>query len=522
MSQAMHPEDVQVIEEAVDPRIMVHEPHGFVRLVDWAGDELSIVNAARVSFHKESDWEGLEPLDSPDAYEHLDEVPVRGYLSEEDRGLIRYLLKHKHGTPFEHAFLAQFHIRVPIFVMREWVRHRVGFCLAGDTEIWTETISPNSGRTVRKRPIADLYQNWHEGVKDSLGRVRLLPSCRNLSARVLNEDTRLFELGEMTDIVKSGIKSLLLIQTTDGHRIECSKDHQFLTQRGWVKAEELKTDTDLVAVVGKRNKNKRTVSEDLRSAIGRWTTQQRERLIGPSDFCYICEEEFSRHDLVLDHVIPVIVDLTKGLDEENLKPICRPCHREKTNGEQSVSREIVAGSKYVNIRSIDLAKTKETYDISMSAPWHNFVANGFVVHNSINEESGRYVEMRPDFFYPEQVRTRVGKPGQYKYERIEDRGVEEWFKGILKMHSERAYDHYKEALDYGVAPEQARLFLPLNLYTEFRWTCNARSLMNFLALRNDPPAMQEIRDYAQTIEKIFEEKMPWVHQCFEEAGRVAP
>lgn len=266
-TQAMKPEDINVVEDVVDPQVMVHEPHGFVRLVDWTGTELAIVNAARVSFHKESQWV-YEPVDSPDAYENDDEVPVRPYLSKADAGLINYLLSHKHGTPFEHGFLAQFHLRVPIFVMREWVRHRVGF--------------------------------------------------------------------------------------------------------------------------------------------------------------------------------------------------------------------------------------------------------------SINEESGRYTEMRGDFFYPERVRTQTGKSGAYTFEDTKDKGLEAYFKSMLEYHSQRSYDFYKEFLDLGVAKEQARLFLPLNLYTEFRWTCNARSLMNFLALRNDPPAMKEIRDYAQTIEGIFKRHMPTVHEAFEANGRVAP
>ena len=485
--------------------VQVYEPHGFVRLVDWVGDELSVVNAARVSLHKASEYE------------------ADGSLGEKDKGLIRFLLKNKHGTPFEQGFMAQFNIRVPIFVMREWIRHRVGFCLSGDTEVWCETIAPKSGRTVRKRKIKDLYENWHNGVQDNLGRTRLLPSCRNLSMRVLNEETQLFELGTMIDIVKSGSKPLLEIKTVSGHTLNCSKDHRILAKRGWVTAGELDLETDEIAVVGKRNKNKRTISNHLRSAIGSWTVQQRERLIHPTDWCYICERDFSRNDLVLDHIVPVMADLSKALDDKNLAPACIECHREKTNDEQSVEREIVAGSKYVPLASIrQRAGTEPTYDIVMDDPWHNFVANGIVVHNSYNEESGRYVELRPDFFIPEEVRTQQGKPGNYHFERIEDRGVEEWFKGMLKYHSEKGYDLYKEALEYGIAKEQARLFLGLNLYTEFLWTCNARSLMNFLALRNDPPAMQEIRTYAGAIEKIFAEKMPVTHAAFEDAGRVAP
>jgi thymidylate synthase (FAD) len=76
--------------------------HGFVRLDDAMASDLSVVNSARVSFGRR-----------------------KTEMDESDEGLIRFLMRDRHGTPFEHnAF--RFHIRAPIFVAREWFRHRVG------------------------------------------------------------------------------------------------------------------------------------------------------------------------------------------------------------------------------------------------------------------------------------------------------------------------------------------------------------------------------------------------------------
>jgi thymidylate synthase (FAD) len=76
--------------------------HGFVRLDAAMADDLSVVNAARVSFARR-----------------------REEVDDADAGLIRFLMRDRHGTPFEHnAF--RFHIRCPIFVAREWFRHRIG------------------------------------------------------------------------------------------------------------------------------------------------------------------------------------------------------------------------------------------------------------------------------------------------------------------------------------------------------------------------------------------------------------
>src|SRR5919202_7018714 len=76
--------------------------HGFVRLDDAMADDLSVVNSARVSFGRRK--------------EEMDDA---------DRGLIRFLMRERHGTPFEHNSF-RFHVRCPIFVAREWFRHRVG------------------------------------------------------------------------------------------------------------------------------------------------------------------------------------------------------------------------------------------------------------------------------------------------------------------------------------------------------------------------------------------------------------
>src|SRR5437763_10745314 len=76
--------------------------HGFVRLDGVMASDLSVVNGARVSFARR-----------------------KGEMDDADAGLIRFLMRERHGTPFEHnAF--RFHVRAPIFVAREWFRHRVG------------------------------------------------------------------------------------------------------------------------------------------------------------------------------------------------------------------------------------------------------------------------------------------------------------------------------------------------------------------------------------------------------------
>ncbi len=89
---------VEALDEILFEAVSVLD-HGFIRVVDYMGDDSSVVQAARVSYGR-----GTRQL-------------------TEDRGLIRYLLRHRHTTPFEMAEI-KFHIKLPIFVARQWIRHR--------------------------------------------------------------------------------------------------------------------------------------------------------------------------------------------------------------------------------------------------------------------------------------------------------------------------------------------------------------------------------------------------------------
>jgi thymidylate synthase (FAD) len=142
---------------------------------------------------------------------------------------------------------------------------------------------------------------------------------------------------------------------------------------------------------------------------------------------------------------------------------------------------------------------------------------------SINEWSARYSELKNEFYIPdaEHVRVQIGKPGQYTYEPC-DAATAVTFQRALRFHSETSFLRYQEAIEMGIAKEQARFFLPVNIYSEMYWSCNARSLMNFLSLRNAPKAMWEIREYAGVLEQIFHAVMPITHDYFIKNERIAP
>ena len=154
-----------------------------------------------------------------------------------------------------------------------------------------------------------------------------------------------------------------------------------------------------------------------------------------------------------------------------------------------------------------------------------FVVREWMRHriSSFNEESGRYHQLEADFYVPEvhNVRSQVGKPGAYTFERVDDELANETRSRFEQIYRD-VYKEYQEMLEQGVAKEVARAILPVGIYTQFYWTLNARSLMNFLSLRNAEAAQYEIRTYAKAVERLFAERMPLTHECFVEFGRTCP
>jgi len=117
-----------------------------VELIDYMGSDLSVVNAARVSFAKKSELEWVEKKNSSTLYEQT--------LKDKDKKLINYLAKHNHWSPFGHASL-QFHIKAPIFVARQLVKHQVGL-------VWNEV----SRRYVDDEPEFYVPKKWRLKAED--------------------------------------------------------------------------------------------------------------------------------------------------------------------------------------------------------------------------------------------------------------------------------------------------------------------------------------------------------------------
>ena len=161
-----------------------------------------------------------------------------------------------------------------------------------------------------------------------------------------------------------------------------------------------------------------------------------------------------------------------------------------------------------------------------------FVFREFMRHRiaSYNEESGRYKELAPIFYVPDENRKliQVGKPGAYTFE---DGSYDQkvMVPAEMKRVTKESYKAYQRMLEKGVAREVARAVLPVSIYSTMYVTMNARALMNFLSLRTTREGthfpsfpQREIEMVAEKMEELWAEKMPVTYETFNKNGRVAP
>jgi thymidylate synthase (FAD) len=280
-----------------------------------------------------------------------------------------------------------------------------------------------------------------------------------------------------------------------------------------------------------------------RATVAAWTTTQAPKVHATYDYtCQVCSTRGGR--LHAHHIAPVWLEPSRARDLGNLISVCGDCHRSihaSRDAEVAFMRRFAGrigcvddidvptrkGFKLtahpVRVIAIQYVGHRQTYDLSIEGPWHNFVANGLVVHNSFNEFSMRYAKATDDFYVPEpeDVRSQVGKPGAYSFEQVDAELAAETREELETVYRE-AYAAYARLVEKGVARELARSVIPVGAYTQFYWTVNARALMNFVSLRNAEFAQLEIRRYAEAVETFFAQKMPVTHTAFVANDRTAP
>ncbi len=586
--------------------------HGFVSLVDYMGSDESIEHAARVSY---------------------------GYGTRKrsaTRGLIRYLRRHLHTTPSEMVEL-KFHCAMPMFVARQWVRHRTA-CVAEGTEVFFDLpgAEARGRRQLYKLPIEEIWRRFQptrNRTRPDKQRNRFFrrDRVRGMKLRQVNEDTLAFQHTRILGVYRNGRKPVFRMVLDDGKSIEATSDHRFLFATGW---QTLRRATGLREVggravwrpgdhfayvngaaeerpafyrdpiwlqreyrghrrsladlaqacgvtvhtirkwlrhyrltepgrgcfekgarpwnrgttyqLGPREPSKRFLAairtarsgpasnfwrggrSDDRASIGRWTTQIAARIhAGNGWTCQLCEER--RSELHCHHIVPVWADLDRARDPNNLTTLCGDCHRsiagreldfvERLGGPPVKSEWVprpripwnrLDKAKLVRIRRFEFVGERETYDLEVEGPYHNFVANGIVTHNSINEYSGRYSLMPLLFYSPDpghfslqSSANNQGREEDAASERLYEDAIQRW--EDVRASASRAYTWMVQE---DVARELARIDLPLSTYTQWYWKIDLHNLLHFLTLRVDDHAQWEIQEFGRVMAGMLKRVAP--------------
>ncbi len=155
--------------------------HGFVRLVDYMGGDAAIVQAARVSY-----GEGTKKV-------------------SEDRGLIRYLMRQRHTSPFEMVEF-KFHVKLPIFVARQWIRHRTANVneYSGRYSVMKEEFYVPEPKDIRFQSAVNKQGRAEEEVPDEL-KQRFIGFLKRTHAASYEEYQRLVEGGLARELARIGL-----------------------------------------------------------------------------------------------------------------------------------------------------------------------------------------------------------------------------------------------------------------------------------------------------------------------------
>ncbi len=136
---------------------------------------------------------------------------------------------------------------------------------------------------------------------------------------------------------------------------------------------------------------------------------------------------------------------------------------------------------------------------------------------SINEESGRYSEIREMFFSPalgdlapQSLDNKQGREGEFPLHK------QKAIRNVIEANNEYSYASYKALLGEDLARELARVTLPLTAYSSLYWKVDLHNLLHFLTLRTDSHAQKEIRDYADAILEIIRPLFPYAVEAWED------
>jgi len=462
--------------------------------------------------------------------------------------LLRYLIKHKHLSPFEMANMCV-EIHTTRAISAQILRHRSftfqEFCLAGNSRI---TLESEAG-VVQRIPIKELYEKWQK------------PKFKTRSARAYDEELERFIVAPIKSVYYSGQKPVYKfeVSTKDTNRtITCTTEHRVLTkERGfvqfgiaydenltvalngetatplpyqdpevlrenaWMGSTKFASEYGIAEVTARKwfrkygitpakpnNTASSLVDNSFKAKLSSFMKWARNNL--RSTHCAHCGHDGSEHRLELSHIEAHDGDPALAFDEKNLQTLCSSCHRKYDVNEQGKKYGWSLGmtAKWGKIISKEYLGLEDTYDIEMDHPSHNFVADGIVVHNS-----QRYADTNElgSAVIPH-LRRQDTKNRQNSIDDLDSDAVSCYYRRVSELF-ENAEHLYREMVSNGVAKECARSILPLATQTRIYMNGSLRSWLTYIALREKHGTQMEHAQLAKEIKQIFCSQFPIISEA---------
>lgn len=225
---------------------------------------------------------------------------------------------------------------------------------------------------------------------------------------------------------------------------------------------------------------------------------------------------------VLDHGFVKLLNIAGATPDGDLDRNAAECARICFNNfeEERTKEQDLKLTEY-------LIKNKHTSPLEMTQIWIEmklpiFVARQFVRHRtvSINEVSARYSILPEEWYIPEVVGGKPTNGMKQGQENSLESETQEYFRQALNKACIQDYKNYLTAIEQGVAPEHARMFLHLNHFTHWVWSQNLHNMMHFLSLRLDSHAQIEAQAYANAIYKLLFKRIPETMKLFDKYRRL--
>lgn len=567
---------------------------GSIELIDVWGSDERIVEAARMSTGKGfQGWgpapsckkcSGIVKVTRDIQFEEWDYDCYKcGSIRKKDLGpekngdekLLAFLYNHKHMTPFEMCGMT-IEVKAPIFVYREWHRHRTQ-CLAGDTII--HFTGPNG--KISRYSIEYLWKKWQPTVRAKNSRPErqvnaFWPRSQVQRFNLRCADENLFEVTttSINDVIRGEPKHMVQIITNKNKKLIATLEHKVFTENGWMILEDaIQTKSALAAEgfnspkaitcrwerpqIDENNEKWRQIAKYPQYAVsneGRIKALDKietDRIsIYPGDIiktyganggegyeCVSLRKHNQPHtDACLVHILVLEAFIgpcqsdnerieARHLNDNQADPrllnLCWGTSKENAIDRVKSDRQQRLRINFEKINSVVDVGLKPTFDLSVDGPWHNFIANGLVVHNSYNEMSARYIPLPNENYCPTIARIVEGahlaaanRQAQGTVALQEDM-IDSWLNSLRDTY-ELCQNVYEQGLKIGVPKELARLSTPVARYSRMRASANLRNWLGFLTLRMDQNAQWEIRQYANAVgQQLIATNFPRTWELFQ-------